>query len=132
MCQSFDTDFNKDVQYRYQKPSFKYAAFGDLNMLYKHNNGFVYIDKLWVKEKGQGSGTRCFKQFLEGVSSNLTLIWRTRTKRRYGWYMRFAGVKHVATHNGYYFFVFNKGSRGQHGWTYEDLDLFKEPSLTTS
>lgn len=125
MCNAFEIVYNESVVDRYRGSTISYVLFKDLHMFIKNIRGFVYIDKLWVESKGNGIGTKCFREYLE--QSTKPVIWRTRTERRMQWYMRFNGVRTICEYNGYHYFKYNH----RNAWTYEDTDLFHEPSLTS-
>jgi hypothetical protein len=97
-------------------------------MFIKSTQGFVYIDKLWVKNKGKGVGTKCFGEYLE--QSTKPIIWRTRTQRLKDWYLSFKGVRTIGKYEGYHYFKYSHADDSLHAWTYEDMVLFHEPSLT--
>jgi hypothetical protein len=126
MCKTFELTCNETIVERYMQSTIVYHPFEDLHMFIRNTADFIYIDKLWVESKGNGVGTRCFGQYLK--QSIKPVMWRTRTERRRDWYMRFDGVRTVASYKGYYFLVHDAGQR--HNWTAEDICLFKEPSLT--
>ena len=127
MCESFEVPYDQAVFDRYRLSTISYAPFKELNLLVKKTDWCIYIDKLWVTNKGHGIGTRYFREYLQ--QSTMPLVWRTRTERKRDWYMRFEGVRSIAMYQGYYFLVYDAGTR--HNWTFEDLYLFKEPSLTS-
>lgn len=130
MCDSFEVDFQVDMYEKYQKPSMKYQLFGELKLILKDMKGCTYIDKLWVENKSQGIGSRYLTQyFKKALEHDTMLVWRTHTYNRKEWYLRFDGVKLVATYDGYYYFVYNKPNT--HSWTYEDIPMFTQPSMFT-
>ena len=125
MCESFEVPYSETVFDRYRLSTISYLPYKELHLLVKRTDWCIYIDKLWVKNKGNGAGTKYFGEFLE--QSTMPLLWRTRTERKRNWYMRFKGVRSIAEHQGYYFLTYDAGKR--HNWTFEDLYLFNEPSL---
>jgi hypothetical protein len=113
---------------RYQRSCVRFQGISDLNLILKKRGEWTYIDKLWVEDKGKGKGTRYFQEYLRECAANKTmLLWRTITDRKKEWYLKFDGVNHIATYNGYYYFTYNKSSARY--WTYEDIDMFKEQSM---
>lgn len=129
MCNAFKIIFNESVIVRYRGSTISYVSFKDLHMFIKNIRGVIYIDKLWVENKGHGVGTKCFREYLE--QSRKPVIWRTRTERRKQWYIRFNGVKLICEYGGYYYFKYTHFNAKMNAWTYEDLDFFHEPSLTS-
>jgi hypothetical protein len=125
MCKSFEIPCDGRVLDRYRLSTISYVPFKELHLLVKKTDWCIYIDKLWVTNKGNGIGTRYFEEYLQ--QTTIPLVWRTRTERRRDWYMRFEGVRSIAMYQGHYFLVYDAGTR--HNWTFEDLYLFKEPSL---
>lgn len=129
MCKAFEIVFQESVADRYRVSTISYVSFKDLHMFIKNTRGIVYIDKLWVENKGKGLGTKCFQEYLE--QSTKPVIWRTRTERRKQWYMRFNGVRTICEYQGYHYFMYTHSNNKEYAWTYEDLDLFHEPSVTS-
>jgi hypothetical protein len=127
MCESFGFQYNQIVVDRYALTTISYLLYKELHMLIKKTGWCIYIDKLWVKNKGNGVGTKYFSEFLQ--QSRLPVLWRTRTERKRDWYLRFEGVRSIAKYQGFYFFVYDAGN--QHNWTFEDIYLFNAPSLIT-